>query len=295
MQLMEPSNTATPTAPQVKIEKGPELSTAPVSPTVNYSEKVEAIPMQNVPAPAQKKGGMGCFAKGCIASCVVLLLCCCVTIVLAVAAPSVFAQMIASGSKGQDQALTRVTSDEIPGLVEASSNITPEMVGTDGQTYSITIPEKEFLATLVSGIETEVDPNAFGLDFENKSGKFEVDFSVLAAALKSDPQFSEQISFDPKDVKGVYITIELSNDIEGNLVFENLSLGNTVLDPIVNSFMTPDVKQGLSKSIQEAFSGGATGTSEGEASEMKIKKVEFVKDAIKLTYEMDASFTPETP
>lgn len=296
---MEASNTTSSSTPQIKVEKGPELSQAPVSPTVNNSERVEAIPVQNVPTPAGKKGGMGCFAKGCIASCVVLLLCCCVTIVLAVAAPSVFAQMVASGSKGPDQSLTRITRAETPILMEEISNTMPELVGDDGLTYSVTITEKQFLASIVSGMGTDIDPNALGLDFENNRAKFEIDFSVLAAALKNDPQFAEQISFKPEDVKGVYITMELSNDSEGNLVFENLSLGNTVLDPIVNIFFTPEVKQGLSKSLQDAFSGdSATAGADGETAEtdeMSLRKVEFLKDTIKMSYEMNPSFTPEIP
>jgi len=289
---MESNQDSNSKAPEIKVEKGPELTKEPTP--VTATEKVEATPVHTNTVVVEKKGGLGCFGKGCIAGCVagcvILLLCCCVTIILGVVAPSVIAQVIASSSKGQDASLTRITADEIPAL-----NDLPEILDAEGNMMAYTYTEEQFLASMIEGLQVQDKAGSIGIDFEENVGKFEVEMSVLVEALKADPTMSEQVNLKPEDVKGLYLTIQLSNDSEGQLVFDQLSLGNSALDPIMNSLFTPEVKDQITQSIQDALSGATSGTTdvttgdttEGSTEEPQtvLRKIEFKKDAVKFTFE----------
>ena len=290
---MESNQDSNSKAPEIKVGKGPELTKEPTPVTAN--EKVEATPVHTNTVVVEKKGGLGCFGKGCIAGCVILLLCCCVTIILGVVAPSVIAQVIASSSKGQDASLTRITADEIPALNQAALDNLPEILDAEGKMMAFTYTEEQFLASMIEGLQAQDKSGSIGIDFEENVGKIEIEMSLLVEAMKSDPTVSEQVNLKPEDVKGLYLTIQLSNDSEGQLVFDQLSLGNSALDPIMNSLFTPEVKDQITQSIQDALSGATSGTTdvttgdttEGSTEEPQtvLRKIEFKKDAVKFTFE----------
>ena len=289
---MESNQDSNSKAPEIKVGKGPELTKEPTP--VTATEKVEATPVHTNTVVVEKKGGLGCFGKGCIAGCVagcvILLLCCCVTVILGVVAPSIIAQVIASSSKGQDATLTRITADEIPALNQAALDNLPEILDAEGKMMAFTYTEEQFLASMIEGLQVQDKAGSIGIDFEENVGKFEVEMSVLVEALKADPTMSEQVNLKPEDVKGLYLTIQLSNDSEGNLVFDQLSLGNSALDPILNSFFTPELKKELTQSIQDGLSGATSDTTDTtedttEEPQTVLRKVEFKKDAVKLTFE----------
>ncbi len=285
---MESNKDSNSQAPEIKMEKGSELTKEPAP--VLATEKVEATQVQNNTVVVEKKGGLGCFGKGCIAGCVILLLCCCVTVILGVVAPSIIAQVIASSSKGQDSTLTRITADEIPALNKAALDNLPEILDAEGKMMAFTYTEEQFLASMIEGLQAQDKSGSIGIDFEENVGKIEIEMSLLVEAMKSDPTVSEQVNLKPEDVKGVYITLQLSNDSEGNLVFDQLSLGNSALDPILNSFFTPELKKELTQSIQDGLSGATSDTTDTtedttEEPQTVLRKVEFKKDAVKLTFE----------
>lgn len=285
---MESNKDSNSQAPEIKMEKGSELTKEPAP--VLATEKVEATQVQNNTVVVEKKGGLGCFGKGCIAGCVILLLCCCVTVILGVVASSIIAQVIASSSKGQDATLTRITADEIPALNQAALDNLPEILDAEGKMMAFTYTEEQFLASMIEGLQVQDKAGSIGIDFEENVGKIEIEMSLLVEAMKSDPTVSEQVNLKPMDVKGVYITLQLSNDSEGNLVFDQLSLGNSALDPILNSFFTPELKKELTQSIQDGLSGATSDTTDTtedttEEPQTVLRKVEFKKDAVKLTFE----------
>jgi hypothetical protein len=267
--MSAPQAETTPT-PEVVVKKGPELEVKAQEPVA----QPVTTPVQAEP----KKGGMGCFAKFMIIGCLGLLLCCCVTVVLSFAARSVILptamNYIAAGNQGPDKDLTRVGSEEVEKYLDQAENKSGEM-NEDG-TLKVQYSEEEFVASLLSAFNATDKPLAIGVDFEESYMKVQFDIGVIMASMQeADTTAEEQADFS--GLEGYYATLEFTTNEDGSkLIFENFSLGNTVLDPFINSMLTQENKDSISKSIQESM--GAR-SEDGSGS---IKSIKFLKDAIEI-------------
>jgi len=267
--MSAPQSETTPT-PEVEVKKGPELEV-----------KAQEAVAQPATTPVQaevKKSGMGCFAKSMIFSCLGLILCCCVTVVLSFAAPSVILptamNYIAAGNQGPDEDLTRVESNEVEKYLEQAESKSGEM-NEDG-TIKVQYSEQEFVASLLSAFNASDKPLAIGVDFEEAYMKVQFDIGVILASMEeTDTSVEEPADFS--GLEGYYATLEFTTSDDGSkLIFENFSLGNTVLDPFINSMLTQENKDSISESIQESM---GTSSEDGSGS---IKSIKFLKDAIEI-------------
>lgn len=248
----------------VEIKKGPEMTA-----------KTIETPVAETP----KKKGMGCFTKFMIVSCFGLLLCCCVTVVMAFVAPKLLVQYIAGGNTGPDTTLTRITASEVNTLITAIEN--KEASLSDDGYLVMNLTEEEMLALLVDGMKITDDPGAVGVDIEDSYMKLEIELEALLTAMSEGSEQQQDFSA----LNEIYVSIELGTTEDNSLLtFEGLSLGNTVLDPIINSILTEEIKQGISKSIQDSISGQSTDPSLGDSG---IRKLVFIEDAVEMYMEID--------
>jgi hypothetical protein len=266
--MSAPQAETTPT-PGVEVKKGPDLEVK--------AQEPDAQPATTPVQAETKKGGMGCFAKFMIVSCLGLILCCCVSIVVSFAAPSVILptvmNYIAAGNQGPDKTLTRVSTEEVEQYVQQADSKSGEM-NEDG-TIKVVYSEKEFVALLLSAFNASDKPLALGVDFEDSYMKVQFDIGVILNTMQeSDTSATEKSDFS--DLEGYYATLEFTTNDDGSkLIFENFSLGNTVLDPIINSMLTQENKDSISQSIEESMGS----SSEGSGS---IRSIKFLKDSIEI-------------
>jgi hypothetical protein len=141
--------------------------------------------------------------------------------------------------------------------------------------------EEEMLALIIESMKLNATPDAFAVNFEPDSMKAQVDIGVFLQAVQESSAEAETNDFS--GLKGTYAGFELGTSADGStLEFKGFSLGNSVLDPIINSLLTEEIKADISKQIQDSLSGGTT---DPGAQDSGIRKLEFLKDAISITFE----------
>lgn len=262
---MEQTETKTSEPVTVQVKKGPEMTQAP--------QQSQPVSSQT----SNKKGGIGCFGKFMIFGCLLLLLCCCITTITAIVAPKLLIQYVAGGNKGPDTTLTRITASEVEPLIAEYESSIPT-ISEDGL-YVLTMSEEEVLALLVDAMKLSSNADSVGVNIESAYMKFEVDLGELLTIMNEGSEQPQDFSA----FKGTYISIELTNTLDGNISFQSISLGNSVLDPIINSLLTDEAKENLSQQLQDSFSGQS---SDPEAPDSGLRKIIFIEDAVELYLEV---------